>query len=282
MWGRRAPVVLAGALGVAGAVLLAAVVAINDDDPVQVVTAPATTAAPPATTVPATTTSTRRPTTTRPPTTTTTARPAPTTTAPRPTTTTTAVVYPPGTLGPGASGPEVVALQERLVALGYWLGAVDGVYGASTVHAVVAFQKSVSMGRDGVAGPATLQRLASATRPVARSGGGRVIEVDLERQILLVVAGGQVEWVMDASTGSEPGTTPTGQFAVYYQVDGLDPGPLGVLYRPKYFIRGVAVHGYPKVPPWPASHGCVRVTNPVMDWLWASGAMAMGTPVWVY
>jgi hypothetical protein len=67
---------------------------------------------------------------------------------------------------------------------------------------------------------------------------------------------------------------------VYYEVDEYDPGPLGVLYRPKYFIRGVAVHGYPNVPAVPASHGCVRVTNAAMDWLWASGVMAMGTPVW--
>ena len=282
MWFRRAPVVVAGLVGVAAMVLLATLVLLDDDGTVQVVTAPATTLAAPTTTVAATTTSTRRPTTTTSRPATTTTRPPSTTTTARPTTTTTAVVYPPGTLGPGATGSEVAVLQERLVALGYWLGAVDGVYGASTVHAVTAFQKSAGLGRDGVAGPGTLQRLASSTRLSPRSAAGRVIEVDLARQIVLVVLDGRVEWVMDASTGSEPGTTPTGQFQVYYEVDGYDRGPLGVLYRPKYFIRGVAVHGYPNVPPWPASHGCVRVTNPVMDWLWASGVMALGTPVWVY
>ena len=26
-----------------------------------------------------------------------------------------------------------------------------------------------------------------------------------------------------------------------------------------YFLRGFAIHGYPSVPPYPASHGCVRV-----------------------
>jgi lipoprotein-anchoring transpeptidase ErfK/SrfK len=26
-----------------------------------------------------------------------------------------------------------------------------------------------------------------------------------------------------------------------------------------YFLRGFAVHGYPSVPAYPASHGCVRV-----------------------
>lgn len=58
--------------------------------------------------------------------------------------------------------------------------------------------------------------------------------------------------------------------------------PLGVLYRPKYFVGGVAVHGYPNVPPYPASHGCVRVTNEAMDWLWAKAALPIGGRVWVY
>jgi lipoprotein-anchoring transpeptidase ErfK/SrfK len=32
-----------------------------------------------------------------------------------------------------------------------------------------------------------------------------------------------------------------------------------VLYFPSYFLRGFAVHGYPSVPAYPASHGCVRI-----------------------
>lgn len=255
--------------GTAAAGLLAVVVVRTDVDPVRVTTgaAPTTAAAP-----------TRPTATTSAPSTTTSTRPATTTT----TTTTPPAPAGPGVLREGATGPAVADLQRRLVALGYWLGDVDGVYGASTAHAVVAFQKTASLARDGAAGPATLDRLASADRIPPRSTTGRVAEVDLTRQVVLIVSGGRVEWVFDASTGSEPGTTPTGRFAVYHEVDGYDEGPLGVLYRPKYFVRGVAVHGYPNVPPSPASHGCVRVTNPAMDWLWASGVLVTGTPVWVY
>jgi lipoprotein-anchoring transpeptidase ErfK/SrfK len=36
------------------------------------------------------------------------------------------------------------------------------------------------------------------------------------------------------------------------------------------------------VPSYPASHGCIRVTNASMDWLWSSGAMPIGTDVWIY
>jgi len=78
------------------------------------------------------------------------------------------------------------------------------------------------------------------------------------------------------------GTTPTGRYTVQQQVDGYDHGPLGVLYRPKYFVGGVAVHGYPSVPPYPASHGCVRVTDAAMDWLWANDSLPIGQPIWVY
>ena len=216
---------------------------------------------------------------------------APATTAPTSTSTTastaptsTTVAPPPATtwLREGASGPEVLALQHRLTVLGYWLNLADGHFGSSTTHAVVAFQKAEGISRDGIVGPATDAALASASRLQPRSSTGRVIEVDLSRQLLLVVVDGRVEWVMDMSTGAVAGSTPTGHFQVFRQVDGYDRSPLGVLYRPKYFNRGIAVHGYPSVPPVPASHGCVRVTDAAIDWLWASNAMPVGTAVWVY
>jgi lipoprotein-anchoring transpeptidase ErfK/SrfK len=65
-------------------------------------------------------------------------------------------------------------------------------------------------------------------------------------------------------------------------VNGNDKGPLGVLYRPRYFNGGIAVHGYTSVPSYPASHGCVRVSNAAMDWIWANQIMAIGSPVWVH
>jgi len=56
-------------------------------------------------------------------------------------------------------------------------------------------------------------------------------------------------------------------------------GSLGVLYRPRFFVGGVAVHGAPSVPNYPASHGCVRVTNQAMDMIWATDAMPMRSTV---
>ena len=45
------------------------------------------------------------------------------------------------------------------------------------------------------------------------------------------------------------------------EIDGWRDAPLGMLWRPKYFNGGIAVHGAPSVPPYPASHGCVRMRN---------------------
>jgi lipoprotein-anchoring transpeptidase ErfK/SrfK len=182
----------------------------------------------------------------------------------------------------GVSGSDVLALQQRLVDLGYWLGTPDGRYGASTEHAVTAFQKVTGLDRDGVAGPATLQAIQHASRPRPRAGTGSAIEVDLSRQVVILVVDGHTEWVLDTSTGRVAGTTPTGHFTIFRQVDGYDVAPLGVLYRPKYFVGGVAMHGFPQVPPYPASHGCVRLTNEAMDWLWSTGRTPTGRTVWVY
>jgi peptidoglycan hydrolase-like protein with peptidoglycan-binding domain len=231
-------------------------------------------------------------TTTTVPTTTTTGPPETTTTLP-PTTTSTVPPDPAadGTLELGEGGDAVLALQQRLHDLGYWLGQPDGSYGQLTRQAVMAFQKYEGLSRDGVAGPATQERLAGASRPTARGGGG--LEIDLERQVLLVVDGGQVRWALNTSTGNgeaydspSGGTaiarTPTGQFSIYKEIDGLREAPLGTLYRPKYFHGGIAIHGSGSIPAHPASHGCARVTNSAMNMLWSSGAAAIGTPVWVY
>jgi lipoprotein-anchoring transpeptidase ErfK/SrfK len=194
-------------------------------------------------------------------------------------------------LRPGSKGKAVLAAQRRLAALGYWHGKPDGVYGPATMHAVTALQKVAGLARDGVLGPRTAKALASGVRPKAASTRGHVVEIDLARQVLLVVRNGKVRYVLDASTGSgkyytvngvrKHAVTPKGTYRIFRGVDGWDPGPLGSLYRPRYFNGGIAVHGYPSVPSYPASHGCVRVTLGAMDLLWSSKLLPVGRRVLV-
>ena len=196
------------------------------------------------------------------------------------------------TLRRGDTGPAVAALQRDLHALGYWLGARNDTFGPLTEQAVTAFQKVEGLTRDGVAGPATLAALDAADRPQTTAKGD-LVEIDKERQILFVVRGGAVKWTLNVSTGTERpyqvngrtelADTPPGHWTVDWVVNGTDVGELGALYRPRYFHEdGIAVHGYHSVPPYPASHGCVRVTDAAMDWMWAENLMPMGSAVWVH
>lgn len=66
----------------------------------------------------------------------------------------------PVTLRPGDAGDEVLSLQHRLQALGYWLGTADGNYGSLTEQAVTAFQKVEGLQPEGIAGPDTAGALA--------------------------------------------------------------------------------------------------------------------------
>ena len=68
----------------------------------------------------------------------------------------------PPTLGLRARGEPVFRLQETLGQLGFHVGDVDGIYGLDTFSAVRDFQKSTRIPADGIAGPETWDRLASA------------------------------------------------------------------------------------------------------------------------
>ncbi|MFV0464257.1 MAG: L,D-transpeptidase family protein [Nostocoides sp.] len=183
------------------------------------------------------------------------------------------------------------AVQQRLTELGYWNGPADGVFGGLTIQAVYALQKSAGLGRDGVIGPKTMAALTAGVTPTPTLTDG--IEIDKAKQILMVVEGGELVWTFNTSTGggysytSSAGypaiaATPGGTFSVYRSVDGVDVGKLGALYRPRYFNGGIAVHGAPYIPPYPASHGCARVSNPAMDFIWSQDFMPKGSTVLVH
>ncbi len=59
----------------------------------------------------------------------------------------------------GSSGTEVTQIQQKLSSLGYYNGAIDGVYGTQTKNAVIRFQKDCGLTADGIAGSKTLTYL---------------------------------------------------------------------------------------------------------------------------
>ena len=192
----------------------------------------------------------------------------------------------------GDSGPAVLAAQTRLTALGYWLGTPDGHFEDSTEQAVYAFQKAAGLTRDGVVGPKTAAALAKGAVPRPRSTAGRVIEIDLSDDLMMFVDNGKLDYVLNTSTGggytytfggaTARAITPEGVFHISRQVDGVVTDSLGQLWRPKFFEGGFAIHGDGYVPAYPVSHGCARVSNEAIDWIWADNEAPIGTEVWVY
>jgi N-acetylmuramoyl-L-alanine amidase len=183
-----------------------------------------------------------------------------------------------GELGYGDHGRAVASLQRRLIRLGYLQhGGVDGIFGDETRNAVVAFQGWERIGRDGIVGPQTRQALRYALAPEPWLRLGRALEIDLRRQVLLVVEGGALRRAIHVSSGSLP-PTPEGRFTVVQRMRESWSRPFHVwLTYALYFHRGLAIHAFPIVPDRPASHGCIRI--PVQDAPFVFRAAPLGTPV---
>lgn len=182
----------------------------------------------------------------------------------------------------GSSGVKVQLIQDRLSQLGYFVADQRGSYGHGTAQAVMAFQKVQGISRDGAAGPTTKWFLNHPGIPRAASTSGRVIEVSLAKQVVMFVENGQIRKIINTSTGASGTPTPRGKYRINRQINGYRHAPLGTLYRPKYFNGGIALHGSSSIPGYPASHGCVRLSNVAADYLWASAWGPLGTAVWVY
>ncbi|MBA3654608.1 MAG: murein L,D-transpeptidase [Actinobacteria bacterium] len=225
---------------------------------------------------------------------TTSATDAPTTTTEAPTTTlppTTKVTTPLPGFGRGARGPEVQALEQRLAEMHYDVGAVDGLFDVMTVNAVIAFQKVEGMSRSGRATDDVVAkvRTASAPAPMVPGGGARRVEVDVNRQILLLFENNALYRVLPVSTGSGKkycvdgqcavANTPGGSFRTTWRVNGWHTSRLGKLYNPVFFNGGIAIHGALSVPTYPASHGCVRI--PMAPAEWFPSHVPKDTPVYV-
>src|SRR4051812_47944477 len=173
----------------------------------------------------------------------------------------------------GAHGFSVRVLESKLASLHYAIKR-DGYFGSEDLEAVYAFQKVQGLARSGRVDAALWDRIERARVPRARYGGDHV-EVDKTRQVLFLVRKGRVALTVATSTGAT-GNTPLGRWQVYRKVAGFD----WVLYYPSYFLRGFAVHGYPDVPPYPASHGCARIPMWIAQTVY--DAIPDGSTVYVY
>jgi peptidoglycan hydrolase-like protein with peptidoglycan-binding domain len=184
----------------------------------------------------------------------------------------------PRSVGRYARKRAIGALQRRLARLGYVVGA-EGRLDPRTARAVLAFRKVTGMARTSEASIGVMRRLAQGKGAfkIRRPDHGRHAEADLTRQVLALIEGGQVRRIYPISSGKPSTPTVLGSFRVYSKTPGTNAKGM---VDSAYFIGGYATHGYPSVPVYPASHGCLRLPIPdartVFNW------MRIGTPVDVY
>jgi len=167
------------------------------------------------------------------------------------------------------SGTMVRLFQSGLAKLHYATSR-SGVYDSATARAVMAYRK--------VRG---LPRTYTATRDIVRDvlrgkgafhvrypGDGRHVETDISRQVLALIEGRKVHRIYHISSGAPATPTVLGRFRVYRKSPGTNA--VGMVHS-SYFIGGYAIHGYHSVPPYNASHGCLRVPIPdawsIYEWI---------------
>ena len=166
----------------------------------------------------------------------------------------------------GSEGKNIYEIEKRLTRLSFNPGKVDEIYDIKTKFAVRAFQSVCGISPTGVVDEETLKKLESPKKlQVEDKYITDLVEVDLARQILVLVSGGKVKYILPISSGRVGYDTPTGN----YFINGFLPGwhevvnkPwTGMMYNSIYFWRSYAIHGSTSVPPYPASHGCIRITS---------------------
>lgn len=193
---------------------------------------------------------------------------------------TTSITAPAGYTAPsrnlavGTSGADVKAFQQRLSALKYYPGVIDGKFGGDTLAALWAFQEINGVHVSGVVDAATKRALVNPKTYKSPAYPGKRatrIEVSQALEVLVLFQNNKIMLISHVSSGGgyfyncgsrgcAQAVTPNGTYNTTVYMPGWVKVPLGEMYNPVFFISTVfAIHGDTYVPQGPASHGCVRV-----------------------
>ncbi|HTW11357.1 MAG TPA: L,D-transpeptidase [Solirubrobacteraceae bacterium] len=182
-------------------------------------------------------------------------------------------------LRPDQTGQFVELVQQRLAALHIFIRQT-GVYDLGTQLALDAYHRLLGEG-EGIytLNSKTLTALLNGEGAfhVRYPGQGQHAEGDLSDQLLAFINGGQVHWIFPISSGKPSTPTILGQFQVYYKEPEYTSDGM---YFSSFFHGGYAIHGYDPAPPFPASHGCMRL--PMVDAITAFNWINVGDWVDTY
>jgi N-acetylmuramoyl-L-alanine amidase len=185
---------------------------------------------------------------------------------------------------------QIREVEQRLADMGYWTGVVDGVFDPATRGALIAFQKWEGRPITGKLSLEEMEAIRTSAGLKAREPGYEHLEVDVDRQVLLIVNEEGSVKILPVATGTDKpfvydgqtsiAYTPRGRFVVYAKGVAWENDVPGSMYYPNYISGGIAIHGSYSVPMQPASHGCIRI--PMFAAREVSKLLKLGTIVLVY
>ena len=192
---------------------------------------------------------------------------------------------PPAPPAAAAASPAAVTpsqVEQKLEALRYDVGPIDGNIDEASGHAIMAFQKVNGLARTGALTDDVKTQIMAAQgtpAPLLANGEPNRVEVSLAKQVLFLYENGSLLKILSVSSGTPETPTPTGTFRMFRSEPGWHTSALGRLYNAQYFVGGYAIHGSTSVPAEPASHGCVRI--PMNSAEWFPERVTKGTQVFV-
>jgi len=181
-------------------------------------------------------------------------------------------------LDPGDHSDTVGIFTHLLAQKGYYTPHGSS-YNSAVGLAVLAYRKVNRMSRTTNATPGIFRTLAKGKGgfKLKYPNAGRHVEVDISRQVMALAKNGRAQYIFHVSTGAPATPTITGHYSVYSKTPGRLPDGM---YYSSFWHGGYAIHGYPSVPTYNASHGCVRLPETfaifVYNWL------PIGTSVYTY
>jgi lipoprotein-anchoring transpeptidase ErfK/SrfK len=176
------------------------------------------------------------------------------------------------------NGMAVVLLKHALRALGYPAG-IGPALTSKLERSVLAFRKTNGMARIYSANRGIYEMVFAGRGafPLRYPKAGKHVEADLSRQVVVLADKGRPVATYPTSSGKPSTPTVLGHFHFYTKSPGTNAKGM---YMSNYFIRGYAIHGYPDVPTYNASHGCLRIPN--ADAVAVFSQISIGESIWVY
>jgi hypothetical protein len=179
---------------------------------------------------------------------------------------------------PGDRNSKVKIFNRLLLRRGYY-STHGKSYSSKTGFAVMAFRKVNGMKRSFNASPGIFRKLADGKGSfhLHHKGAGKHVEVDISKQVMVFANHGEPQYTFHVSTGTPATPTIRGHYHFYMRQPGFNSHGM---YYSVYWHGGYAIHGYHSVPPYPASHGCVR--NPIPESKFIYNWVKLGMSIYVY